>query len=51
VVDEFRPQIDAFSQAIRGGPLPPSCGGMVMSTWRSLKLSTGSPPRAGIPRQ
>ena len=26
VIDEFRPQIDAFSQAIRGGPLPPSCG-------------------------
>jgi predicted dehydrogenase len=26
VVDEFRPQIDAFAQAIRGGPLPPSCG-------------------------
>lgn len=26
VVDEFRPQIEAFSQAIRGGPLPPSCG-------------------------
>jgi predicted dehydrogenase len=26
VVDEFRPQIDAFSQAIRGGPVPPSCG-------------------------
>ena len=26
VVDEFRPQIDAFSRAIRGGPLPPSCG-------------------------
>jgi predicted dehydrogenase len=26
VIDEFRPQIDALSQAIRGGPLPPSCG-------------------------
>jgi len=26
VVDEFRPQIDAFSHAIRGGPLPSSCG-------------------------
>jgi predicted dehydrogenase len=26
VVDEFRPQIEAFSQAIRGGPVPPSCG-------------------------
>ncbi len=26
LVDEFRPQIDAFSQAIRGGPVPPSCG-------------------------
>jgi predicted dehydrogenase len=26
VVDEFRPQIEAFSRAIRGGPLPPSCG-------------------------
>jgi predicted dehydrogenase len=26
VVDEFRPQIEAFSLAIRGGPLPPSCG-------------------------
>ena len=26
VIDEFGPQIDAFSQAIRGGPLPPSCG-------------------------
>jgi len=26
VVDEFGPQIDAFSQAIRGGPRPPSCG-------------------------
>jgi predicted dehydrogenase len=26
VVDEFRPQIAAFSQAIRGGPRPPSCG-------------------------
>ena len=26
LVDEFRPQIDAFSLAIRGGPLPPSCG-------------------------
>ena len=26
VVDEFRPQIDAFAQAIRGGPAPPSCG-------------------------
>jgi len=26
VVDEFRPQIDAFSQAIRGGTLPPSGG-------------------------
>jgi predicted dehydrogenase len=26
LVDEFRPQIEAFSLAIRGGPLPPSCG-------------------------
>jgi predicted dehydrogenase len=26
VVDEFSPQIDAFSQAVRGGPRPPSCG-------------------------
>jgi predicted dehydrogenase len=26
VVDEFRPQIDAFSLGIRGGNLPPSCG-------------------------
>jgi predicted dehydrogenase len=26
VVDEFRPQIDAFAQAIRGGAIPPSCG-------------------------
>ena len=26
VVDEFSPQIEAFSQAIRGGPLPSSCG-------------------------
>jgi predicted dehydrogenase len=26
LVDEFRPQIDAFSLAIRGGPLPLSCG-------------------------
>jgi predicted dehydrogenase len=26
VVDEFRPQMDAFAQAIRGGPIPPSCG-------------------------
>jgi predicted dehydrogenase len=26
VVDEFGPQIDAFSQAVRGGPRPPSCG-------------------------
>ncbi len=26
VVDEFAPQIDAFSRAIRGGPLPHSCG-------------------------
>jgi predicted dehydrogenase len=26
VVDEFGPQIEAFSQAIRGGPRPPSCG-------------------------
>ena len=26
VVDEFRPQIEAFSQAIRGGAIPPSCG-------------------------
>jgi predicted dehydrogenase len=26
VVDEFGPQIEAFSQAIRGGPIPPSCG-------------------------
>jgi predicted dehydrogenase len=26
VVDEFQPQIDAFAQAIRGGPLPPSAG-------------------------
>jgi predicted dehydrogenase len=26
VVDEFQPQIEAFSLAIRGGPLPPSCG-------------------------
>ena len=26
VVDEFRPQISAFSQAIRGGKLPPSGG-------------------------
>jgi predicted dehydrogenase len=26
VVDEFQPQIDAFSQAIRGGPVPSSCG-------------------------
>src|ERR1700684_4526785 len=26
VVDQFGPQIDAFSQAIRGEPIPPSCG-------------------------
>jgi predicted dehydrogenase len=26
VVDEFGPQIESFSQAIRGGPIPPSCG-------------------------
>jgi predicted dehydrogenase len=26
VVDEFGPQIEAFSRAIRGGPIPPSCG-------------------------
>lgn len=26
VVDEFRPQIEAFSRAIRGGIVPPSCG-------------------------
>jgi predicted dehydrogenase len=26
VVDEFGPQIDAFSQAVRGGPRPLSCG-------------------------
>jgi predicted dehydrogenase len=26
VVDEFRPQIDSLSRAIRGGPVPPSCG-------------------------
>jgi predicted dehydrogenase len=26
VADEFGPQIEAFSQAIRGGPIPPSCG-------------------------
>jgi predicted dehydrogenase len=26
VIDEFRPQIAAFAQAIRGGPIPPSCG-------------------------
>jgi predicted dehydrogenase len=25
-VDEFGPQIEAFSQAIRGGPIPPSGG-------------------------
>lgn len=24
--DEFRPQIEAFSRAIRGGPIPPSGG-------------------------
>jgi predicted dehydrogenase len=26
VIDEFRPQIDAFAQAVRGGALPPSSG-------------------------
>jgi predicted dehydrogenase len=26
VIDEFRPQIETFARAIRGGPLPPSCG-------------------------
>jgi predicted dehydrogenase len=26
VLDEFRPQIEAFSQAIRGGTVPSSCG-------------------------
>jgi predicted dehydrogenase len=49
LVDEFRPQIDAFSQAIRGGPLPPSCGadGYVdMAIIDALYRSA----RAGVPR-
>src|SRR5271154_4691327 len=42
-VDEFGPQIEAFSQAIRGGPIPPSCGRDGYVDMRSLKLSTAQP--------
>jgi len=48
VFDEFRPQIEAFSLAIRGGPPPPSCGvdGYIdMAIIEALYLSatTGAP--------
>jgi predicted dehydrogenase len=54
VVDEFRPQIEAFCQAIRGGKLPPSGGAegyvdmaIIEAIYRSANAGTPQPVELG----
>jgi predicted dehydrogenase len=49
VVDEFGPQIEAFSQAIRGGPVPPSYGTDGYVNMAIIEAIYGA-AQAGIPQ-